>query len=227
MKKVFIAFVILMLSFSAFSQKKKHWSSGGEFILNFARIDNDGNENGNVMRFSAFLHIQAAYNIDLSKSFGIYTGAAIRNVGFIYNHPESEERYKYRTYNLGIPFGIKIGKMTGTFLYAGYEVEFPFNYKEKRFKNEVKQEKFNVWFSNRVVKIAHGPFVGLQLPYGLNLKFKYYLNNFFNKDFVVLDDKNQPTKPYDFDVNLFYVSLSFNIFQEKGIYYNMDNVRKN
>ncbi|MFC2106781.1 hypothetical protein ACFLRY_00450 [Bacteroidota bacterium] len=227
MKKIYLIIILIIISSTSFSQKKKYWSSGGEFILNFARIDNDGNENGNVMRFSAFLHIQAAYNIDFSKSFGIYTGAAIRNVGFIYKHPESEETYKYRTYNFGIPFGIKIGKMTGTFLYAGYEVEFPFNYKEKRFKNEVKQDKFSVWFSNRVVNVAHGPFVGLQLPYGLNLKFKYYLNNFFNKDFVVLDDKNQPTKPYDIDVNLFYISLSFNIFQEKGIYYNMDNVRDN
>lgn len=88
----------------------------------------------------------------------------------------------------------------------------------------MKQEKFSIWFSNRVVKIAHGPFVGLQLPFGLNLKFKYYLNNFFNKDFVVLDAKNQPTKPYNFDVNLFYVSLSFNIFRDKNIYYKVDGV---
>lgn len=213
-----------MLSSTLFSQTKKYWSSGGEFILNFAKIDNNGIESGNVERFTAFLHIQAAYNIDFSKSFGIYTGGAIRNVGFIYDLPQSEERYKYRTYNLGIPAGIKIGNMTGSFIYAGYEVEFPFNYKEKRIKNEVKQEKFSIWFSNRVVKIAHGPFVGLQLPFGLNLKFKYYLNNFFNKDFVVLDAKNQPTKPYNFDVNLFYVSLSFNIFRDKNIYYKVDGV---
>lgn len=225
MKKIFIVFLLSTLSIAMFSQDKKYWSSGGEMIFGFARIDNNGDETGNIMRFTAFFHLQTAYNIDFSKSFGIYSGLAIRNVGFIYDRPQTQERYKYRTYNLGIPLGIKIGNMNRSFLYAGYELEFPFNYKEKKFKNEVKQDKFNVWFSNRVEKLAHGPFVGIQLPYGLNLKFKYYLNNFFNKDFVVLDANNQPTRPYDFDVNLFYFSISFNIFRDKGIYYNMDNVR--
>ena len=219
MKKIYIIFLLAIIPFISGAQKTTYWTSGGEMIFSFARIDNQGDESGNIMRFSAFFHIQSLFNVDFNRNAGFFTGVTVRNIGFIYDVPQTEIRKKYRTYNAGIPVGIKLGKMDGGFFYAGYEVEFPLNYKEKTFKNEVKDDKFNVWFSDRVEPIAHGPFVGFQLPYGANIKFRYYLNNFFNKDYTETDEQGFQVKPYDIDVNIFYVSLSFNLFKDAHWYH--------
>ncbi len=42
---------------------------------------------------------------------------------------------------LGLPLGIKLGRMHKVLLFAGYELELPFNYKEKRYANEKKEDK--------------------------------------------------------------------------------------
>jgi hypothetical protein len=55
--------------------------------------------------------------------------------------------------------------------------------------------------------------VGVQFKGGTNLKFKYYLTGFFNKNFTETKNGVQ-TKPYEnFDANVFYVSLNYNLFK--------------
>jgi len=145
-------------------------------------------------------------------------GAAVRNVGFIYETP-SDSYYngvkkKFRNYNFAIPVGIKIGNMGKAFFFAGYEIEFPFNYKEKTFENEIKT-KFNVWFSNRVPAYYHTVFAGVQIPYGISLKFKYYLSGFFNQDYM----EPGGNLPYEgLDVNVFYFSISTSLFKGSQVY---------
>jgi hypothetical protein len=46
---------------------------------------------------------------------------SVRNVGFIHDVDETT-RKKYRTYNMGIPLGIKIGNLSEKFLFFGYEL---------------------------------------------------------------------------------------------------------
>lgn len=61
---------------------------------------------------------------------------------------------------------------------------------------------------------------GIQLPYGATLKFKYYLTNFFNKDFSESDGQGGTTQPYaGSDVNIFYFSLSFGLLKNTSFYY--------
>ena len=216
MRKLFILSLFgILFSVQLFSQDNTYLTYGGEMIFSFASI-NDGEEPGNIMRWTPWFNVQGMFNYDVGEKFGLFTGLAIRNVGYIYdnykimqNDQEITVKKKFRTYNLGIPAGFKLGNLKKSFLYAGYEVEFPFHYKEKTFQDEQK-DKFGVWFSNRVEQFQHGALVGFQLPYGMNIKFKYYLSSFHNMDYAESDGN----KPYaDLNTNIFYFSFNYNLFR--------------
>ncbi len=217
----------LIVPLSSHAQKKSdsYFTSGTEFIFSLASIDNKGNDGGNIMRFTGFLHLQGQYNYDFSKSFGLMTGIALRNVGFIYNNPETGLKKKYRAYNIGIPVGLKIGSMGKAHLYAGYEIEFPANYKEKTFNNEREDDKFNIWFSKRVPVFYNTVFVGVQFKYGISLKFKYYLTNFFNQSYSEVNQDGITEYPYkDIDVRIFYFSLNINLFRDVHFNYSKEEM---
>jgi hypothetical protein len=217
MKKItFIAVFIFFCSFLSIAQEKKtkvYSSFSLEMIFSFATIDNQGYDQGNIMRWAPVINPQSMINIDFNKNLGLFSGLAIRNVGFIYENPldSNNAKYKYRTYNLGIPVGFKVGKLDKFFFFGGYEIEFPFAYKEKQFINEEKVYKEVIWFTDRVEPVQQSLMAGIQFPYGATLKFKYYLTNFHNRDYIAMVD-GQETKPYDFKSNIFYFSLAWNVF---------------
>jgi hypothetical protein len=129
-------------------------------------------------------------------------------------------RRKARTYNMGIPFGIKIGDVDKFFIYTGYELELAFNYRERNYISNQKSV-FNEWFSDRVPLLNNSILVGVQFPKGINLKFKYYITNFYNKDYVEIDQETaESIKPYEnLDVNVFFISVGFNLFKDKNLYF--------
>jgi hypothetical protein len=219
---------IILTAFIGFNnplnaQSKFYTTAGGEMIFSFATIDNNGVGGDNVMRWSPVFNFQFFGNYDFSKNVGLIFGAAIRNVGYIDNYPDplnSSVKKKYRNYDFGIPVGIKIGNLDNVFFYTGYEIEFPFHYKEKTFINGDKQDsKVSVWFTKRTPALYHTVFAGIQLPYGLNVKVKYYFSNFFNEDFTETVDGIE-TQPYlGKKANIIYFSLSFDIFKNYSIDY--------
>ena len=192
-------------------QSNTYFSGSLEFPFSFATIDDNGDEESSLMRFAPFFNIQSFFNADMSEKFGLFTGLAIRNVGYIYDQYQSPAdsvsyKKKFRTFNLGLPVGIKVGNFDKFFVYGGYEIEFPFHYKEKTFDDGDKIDKITGWFSNRSENFQHGFFVGMQMPYGGNFKFKYYLNEFHNQDFTT----SSGAKPYaGLESNVWYVSISF------------------
>ena len=191
---------------------KFYHTGSSEAIFSFPVLDVGGNDKGGIVRFSAFFNAQWMVNYDPGKHFGLFSGLSIRNQGFIYHAPDTTVWHKYRTYNLGIPIGFKLGHMNHALMYAGYELELPFNYKEKRFENERKEDKFNVWFSDRTEKLFHSVFVGFQGPRGTNLTVRYYLTNFHNKDYEESRD-GHPFKPYaGLNANVVAISLGFGLF---------------
>lgn len=197
-----------------------YFSSGTEFIFSFARVDYLATTDGTPMRFAPVFNFQSFFNYDPNDYFGILAGFGVRNVGFIFDFPDSDIRKKYRNYNIGIPVGLKLGRMSGTFLYGGYEMEIPLHYKEKTFVDGDKTDKFSVWFSDRTPGIYHSVFFGIQLPYAATIKFKYYLSDFFNPNFSTIEN-GQTVYPYrDFNANAFYFSLSFNLFKDANLYIN-------
>ena len=217
MKKLASTIVIAFFTLSVFSQDT-YVTSGFESIFSFADIDDNGNNPSSTLRWAPFLNLQTFLNHDLSENFGLFTGLAIRNVGYIYdgyqNQSELEYKKKFRSYNLELPIGIKIGNLSKLFIYGGYEIGVPFVYKEKTFDRGDKINKITGWFSNRQNSFQHGFLVGIQLPYGTNIKFKYYLSEFHNQNFTEANGN----KPYaGLDTNVFYISLSSNLFKNFGL----------
>ena len=197
-----------------------YFTSGGEQIFSWALLDVNGDDKGSIVRYSPFFNAQSIANYDLSAHAGFFAGLAVRNVGFIYDVPDTSLRFKFRTYTLGVPVGVKLGTMGRGLFFLGYELELPFNYKEKRFENEQKEDKFSVWFSDRTEPLFHTVMLGYQLPFGSCIKLKYYLTNFHNEDYE--ETKNGVTyKPYEgLKANIIYLSLGFGLFQKEDFGFN-------
>jgi hypothetical protein len=224
--KILICLAVLSLFFTVqcFSQSKERLSkayvtSGGELIFSLASIEQNGNNESATLRFSPVVNFQLIVNKDLSKNFGLFSGLALRNVGYIMNNYIDsnglEYKKKFRSYNIGIPFGLKVGNLEKTFFYGGYEIEFPLTYKEKTYDGGDKIDKITGWFSSRQELFQHGFFVGVQFPYAVSLKFKYYLSEFHNRDYAT----NAGVKPYaGLKSNIYYFSLSFFLFRNLDLY---------
>jgi len=212
--------MLVLLAMPAHSQSKPYATTGLEIIFSLADIEDNGVSQSSTLRFAPVINLSTMLNVDLATNFGLFTGLAVRNVGYIYdNYYDYTEaatyKKKFRSYNLGVPLGFKIGNLDRTFLYAGYEVELAFLYKEKTFEGGDKINTITGWFSDRQQLFQHGFLVGVQFPYGANLKFKYYLSEFHNRDFVNSND----VKPYEaLDSHIFYFSLNMFLFKNLKVY---------
>jgi len=214
-------FLLLVISFKGTGQSKNTYvTSGLELIFSWAQISDNGRTESADFRFAPIVNLQSFIHKDFSERFGIYSGLAVRNVGYIYGHyktPVSPTNSlsttvekRFRSYNLGIPVAIKFGNLSKFFIYGGYELEIPFLYKEKMYEGGDKTDKITGWFSDRQQSLYHSVLVGIQFPYGMNLKFKYYLTEFHNQNYVA----NDGTKPYAGMLsNVFYISLNSMLFR--------------
>jgi hypothetical protein len=221
MKKIItLAAFCFLFTVSSFGQNKSYITSGMEIIFSEATINDTQNPDASsTLRFAPIISVQSMLNIDMSEKFGLFTGLGYRNVGYIYDSyttrdPQAEIttpiKKKFRTYNIGIPVGIKLGNLNNLFFYGGYEIEFPFVYKEKTFNTADEKEQTDVyWFSNRSENIQQSWLVGVQLPYGMNIKFKYYFTEFHNQNFEA-----NGVKPYaGLNSKIWYISLTANLFK--------------
>jgi hypothetical protein len=220
---LFIVACIIGITSTGLSQSKVYYSVGGEMIFSFAAIEDQGQEASSLMRWAPVFNFQGFVNSDISEHLGLFSGLAIRNVGYIYDDyhdPVTDivNKKKFRTYNLAIPVGLKFGNLSKMYFYGGYEIEFPFHYKEKTFDDGDKIDKITGWFSNRTENFQHGLLAGIQFPEGINLKFKYYFSEFHNQDFT----DSAGVKPYEgLKSNVFYFSLSYAMFQDVKDAYDM------
>jgi len=225
MKRFILLIAIISAAFTTNAQKF-YTTTSGEIILSLADI-NSGEmpKPQNIVRFSPWFNLQTIGNYDFGDHAGMFFGLNLRNVGYIAKDNKTNIKKKYRVYDIGLPIGLKLGKMDWFFVYGGYEFELPFNYKEKTFENEIKTEKFNVWFSDRVPTFYHSVFIGFQFPYGANLKFKYYLTPFHNTDFTETNDEGIEIKPYEhLETHVFYIALSFTMFRNSTVYYKSKHI---
>ncbi len=241
MKSFYSLLTFLLITSFVMAQKgdpERYGSAAFEINFSSAKIiatdleDNTTSEGGNKLRFAPWFNLQMYGNTDY-KNHGYFLGFTIRNIGFIYQN--GNERWICRNYALGIPLGIKFGDMKHTYVYAGYEFEVPINYRERYYRNDSKERVFNVWFSDRVNPFTHAGMVGFNFKSGFNVKFKYYFTEFFNKSFnnesiddprdirypgngLDVNDPDYKAPRPELAVNIFYVSVSWNMFR-KPYYY--------
>ncbi|NLR94721.1 MULTISPECIES: hypothetical protein [Flammeovirga] len=220
----------LFLSVSVYGQDERktdfYLSGGLEIIFSGMTAVNINNQEiqNDVIRFAPFFNGQTYVNMDLGNHFGLFAGLSIRNLGFIFDVPDEYKedgitgsmRKKMRTYNVGVPVGFKLGNLNGFFLYGGYEIEQPIHYKEKTFVGGNKTDKFSLWFTDRV-NVQQSVMLGIQFAEGTNLKFKYYLDPFFNDSWGSNQANIQGTTlSYNqISGNVFYFSLNCDIFDTK------------
>jgi len=164
------------------------------------------NKTGTI-RFSDVINYGFTFNFNIGRHLGIYTGIDVKNIGFI-EKDASANTVKRRTYNLGVPVGIKIGNMVTAkpYLLLGGGVDAPFNYREKTFVIRDQKTKFSEWFSSRTPATMPYVFAGASVYRGVTVKAQYYPGNFLNPEFTA----SNGTKPYaGYEVHLILLSLGF------------------
>jgi hypothetical protein len=204
-----LATVLFLLFFTfTYSQDRIYNESENEIIFSFADVVNSGENISTPMRFSMFFHAGSNLHFDFNDFIGMYTGYGLRNIGFITE--ENNIKMKRRTYSLGVPLALKLGIFQKKFfVYGGASYEMFFHYKQKQFIDGNK-DKDSEWFSDRTDRFAPSFFAGVQLPNGINVKFKYYPNDFLNTSFVG-EDFGVPVNYGSYGkTNLFYVGISYN-----------------
>jgi hypothetical protein len=187
--------------------------SSGEIIFSFADVERNGVNVPTNMRFTVFFNYGQYWHFDIGNNVGFYTGGAIRNVGFITD--EDNFKVKRRSYTLGVPLALKLGSFGDNFyIFGGGEYEWLFHYKQKIFQNDNKIKRTE-WLSDRTARFLPSLFAGIQFPKGLNIKFKYYLDEFLNRDFTGTD-LGEPVDYSEFNqTQIFYVSVSFQLKGKK------------
>lgn len=219
---LFVSIAILNINSSYGQTQKRFYSSTSlEMIFSFADIAVDSSNASNVMRWAPVLNIQFIYNFDLTKNFGLFTGFDMRNLGFIWKDDRGQ-RWKHRVYTIGVPVGFKLGNLkSGMFFFAGGQIEYAFNYKEKYFLNGSKETRDVYWFTDRVNIFQTSVLFGVNFPYGLNIKFKYYFTDLLNQDYVAFDEDGNQYKPYEAFTKsqIFYFSISINMFHRDYEYF--------
>lgn len=213
MKRILLTIFVLVASLNmaqSQSSSKSYTTYSGELIFSWADYKIKEEAINTPLRFTCFFHLGGYKHFDFAKNLGLYTGLAIRNVGFTSTTTDSlATKVKRRQYTLGVPLAIKIGDLgNDTYLYAGGEGELAFHYKEKTFYDDVKQKKEKKWFSNRTNLFLPSVFVGVNFKGGANLKFKYYLQDFYDTEYM-----SGGVKKYG-DVTssrMMYISFSMNV----------------
>ncbi len=209
MKKLILVALFVPITYFA-SAQKTYTTTDSEIIFGVSDITLNGYELDTDLRFTLFYHSATYLNHDISDNLGVFYGLALRNVGFITRDEtigsDLFTTVKRRSYSLGIPVGVKIGSISkSTFLFAGAEYEWMFHYKEKRFINDEKVDKYTDWFSKRTNTFIPSMFVGVTFPKGYSVTFKYYLDDFMNRNFR----DGSGNRPYaGMNSQLFYFSLS-------------------
>jgi hypothetical protein len=241
MKKIYFLFLILIgvMNDHLYAQKIYAVTSGemifsqnqSSFTPEFLAQYPGAKMNASNVRYTVFFHFGQYIHYDLNNSIGFYSGLGIRNVGMITdetlpqtvtlngsNVPYVNYNIIRRQYMLGIPLALKLGSFNNHFyLFGGGEIEMAFQFKEKfwtgSFDRSGPKTKDTEWFSSHTPTFMPSVFAGVQLPGGVNIRFKYYLNDFLNSGYKVSSNELEGSTFNVTDLSrykeskVFYVSL--------------------
>jgi hypothetical protein len=189
--------------------------SSWENLFQLTKLDGTPQQNvtsiSERLRYTIVLNYGQYWHVDFTNSVGFYSGLAVRNVGFIYDTDIPTKTIR-RSYNLGIPLALKLGGFDKHFyVFGGGEYELMFHYKAKRWNSNERDGakiKDREWFSDKTRRFIPGWFVGIQFPGGFKIKYKNYIGDFLNHDYVGNDLGQQNVSFADYKkIDLHYISL--------------------
>ncbi len=174
--------------------KTTYFTTGVDFATVSTAFGNITGDDANFrMPRLSMINLGTQFHINISKNVGLYTGANIKNIGFIEKYKNPDSTVKRRVYAIGVPLGIKVGNIErGAYLFAGGGIDIPFNYREKGFVKRSDKTSFNEWFSDRTPHVMPYAMIGYTWHLGFTVKAQYYLTDFMNQGFEI-----EGTKPYD------------------------------
>ena len=189
----FLLTAILLFALQPARSQEFYPISSWENLFQWADIEGTPQNNQNIterLRYTLVLNIGQYWHVDFTNFLGIYSGLAIRNVGFIYDTDIPTKTIR-RSYNLGVPLALKLGAFNKNFyIFGGGEYELLFHYKGKRWNSNNRdgaKTKQTEWFSPKTKRFVPSVFAGIQMPGGFNIKYKFYLEHFLNSDFTGTD----------------------------------------
>ena len=182
-----------------------------ESLFQWADVEQSGFNTTQKLRYTIFFNYGQYVHANLNNHIGFYSGLAIRNVGFIYNTDIPTKTIR-RSYTLGIPLALKLGVFDKHYyILGGGEYELLFHYKAKRWNSSDRggtKIKESEWFSRRTERFVPSWFIGIQFPGGFNIKYKHYIGDFLNLDYVGSDLGNSDVHFSDYTLlKMHYISL--------------------
>jgi hypothetical protein len=236
MKKTLLLVILAFVSLHfADAQVKTYSVTSGEMIFSMSNVEFTDDFLGEYpnaemtktnVRWTVFFHLGQYWHIDFTNNIGLKSGLGIRNVGLITDEKLPEvvgsdvmTNFKIirRQYFLGIPLALKVGAFDKhMYFFGGAEYELAFLYKEKYWQSHSRdgsKTKSTEWFGNQSPTFIPSVFGGVQLPGGINVQFKWYLNDFLNNNYSVESTAGSPYPVSDLTryktSQVFYVSLSW------------------
>ena len=246
MKKTIAIFALMVcMGFvtNTYSQSNVYTTSGAEVIFSWGELEyTDAFKTAypqaeivrHPVRFTLFFHFQENIHLDINNNIGFYTGIGMRNVGMI-SDERLPERYTSadpgyfdakiirRSYTLGVPIALKLGSFKDNLnIYIGAEIEWAFHMKEKWWNSHSRsgtKSKRTEWWPSNINSFLPSGFIGLQLPGGANVKFRYYNEDFLNHSYSKDNAINRSDVIADLskykNSGMFYLSLSYQIRNSK------------
>ena len=224
MNRILLLFFCMV--FISASAQKGYFTTQGEFIFSKAMLEFEGENISNAVRFTAFPNIEVVYNKDLGKTFGLYSGLTINNIGLITSDEDflgpNIVNLKLRALTAGVPVALKIGNLSEDRFFAiGAQYEWLFHFKEKFFyysgsgSSKLQKSKSSEWFSDKTNTFLPSVFVGISYNRYF-LRVKYYLNDFLNQDYQQMPGFGA-THPFrDINSTIAYISLSYRFNTKKS-----------
>lgn len=184
-------------------KKKIYLTSAFEGSMFSTAFIKNPNTHMGTLRYSLYWNLGANWNYEFSDNAGIFWGLTLKNLGFI---EKTENRtFKHRTYNIGIPVGLKFGNLLNdNYFMIGGGVDFPIHYKNKTWgESRDSKIKGGEWFSDVVNPIMPYVFVGGKFWKMMYAKLQYYPTNFFNENSGIYHNT--------YDVNILSLNLGIDI----------------
>ena len=216
-KSIIIALLFFPVLFTQPAKAQDVYAiSSWENLFQWADVEGSPQNSQNItekLRYTLVLNFGQYWHVDFNNAIGLYSGLAIRNVGFIYDTDIPTKTIR-RSYNLGVPLALKLGAFDkNIYIFGGGEYELLFHYKGKRWDSNDRDGNKTIedpqWFSSKTQRFVPSVFAGLQFPGGFNLKFKYYLDDFLNMDYTGNDFGNNVSFSDYTKIDMYYISVSW------------------